>query len=98
MESGSNDKFFGDHSSDSDCDKSQSNPFGSAANHDYNSRACLTKTLSHLDGFEGIIDTGASTKNSINDTTIDKDQNEDVKNNLPNDANLVCVTFWSSKF
>ena len=55
--SGSVDEFFGDQSSESDCDSASnietaSNPFGAAGHHDYQSRESTIKTLSYLDGFE----------------------------------------------
>jgi hypothetical protein len=57
---GSIDEFFGDQSSESDCDAPNekgnkdeaSAPFGAAADHDYRSRESNIKTLSYLDGYD----------------------------------------------
>jgi hypothetical protein len=58
--SGSVDEFFGDQSSESGSDRNDeaarkeavSNPFGTAAGHDYQSQESSIKTLSYLDGFD----------------------------------------------
>jgi hypothetical protein len=57
--SGSDDEFFGDQSSESDCELNRQNnaeaiqnQFGAVANHDYRSHESSIKTLSYLDGFD----------------------------------------------